>query len=100
LAVFVPQHFSPLFLAHYLGVMFSGEFVNQADKYKSRQINIFVICTLIHFAWLGKLLVSYEEALKEYGFFPILVFIAILTLLSHISERFVSHLIYSFKMRK
>lgn len=74
--------------------------MNQADKNKSRQIDIFVICALIHFAWLGKLLVSYEEALKEYGFFPILVFIAILTLLSHFSERFISHLIYSFKMRK
>jgi hypothetical protein len=80
--------------------MFSGEFVNQADKYKSRQINIFVICALLHFAWLGKLLVSYEEALKEYGFFPIIVFVLILTVLSHISERFVSHIIYSFKMRQ
>jgi hypothetical protein len=80
--------------------MFLGTFVNQAEKYKSRQINIFVICALIHFAWLGRLLVSYEEALKEYGFFPILIFILVLTVLSHISERFVSHMIYSFQMRK
>ena len=74
--------------------------MNQAEKDKDRQINIFVIFALIHFSWLGKLLVSYEDELKEYGFLTILIFMLVLVFLSHISERFVSHVIFYFKMRK
>jgi len=73
--------------------------MNTLDKLKSRQINIFVVCALLHYLWLAKLLVSYEKELEPYGFLPVVAFILVLTLLAHFSERFISHTLNWVKMR-
>ena len=73
--------------------------MNTLDKLKNRQINIFVVCALLHYLWLAKILISYETALKEYGFMPIVVFILVLTVFSHLSERLVSHILNLFSTK-
>ena len=73
--------------------------MNTLDKLKNRQINIFVVCALLHYLWLAKILISYEAALKEYGFLPIVVFILVLTVFAHLSERLVSHILNLFSTK-
>jgi hypothetical protein len=70
------------------------------DKLKNRQINIFVVCALLHYLWLAKILLSYETELKEYGYLPIIVFILVLTMFAHLSERLVSHFLNWFSVKK
>ena len=74
--------------------------MNTLDKQKNRQINIFIICAVLHYLWLAKVLLNFESELKEYGFMPILLFILVLVVLAHFTERLISHLLYWLSVRK
>jgi len=74
--------------------------MNTLDKLKNRQINIFVVCALLHYLWLAKILMSYEPELKEYGFFPIIVFILVLVVFAHFTERLIAHFLNWFSLKK
>ena len=74
--------------------------MNTLDRLKARQIYIFVACLWVHYLWMARILISYEEELAEYGFIPILVFILVVTVIAHFSERLITHILNWIKMRR
>ncbi|PHS60219.1 MAG: hypothetical protein COB03_00235 [Alteromonas sp.] len=73
--------------------------MNNSQKELNRRVNILVVVAFVVFMLAAKLLMPFEEELKVYGAFGVVLIVLVLSLISYLIESLITRLIKVYRKK-